>query len=67
MLVGVPDFWLTIFKNTEIMSDMVQPHDEPLLKLLSDIKITYSEDLSYTLEFFFGPNDFFTDSVLTKK
>ena len=46
---------------------MVQPHDEPLLKQLLDIKIKYDEDLSYTLEFYFAPNDFFTDSVLTKK
>lgn len=46
---------------------MIQPHDEPLLKQLSDIKIKYDEDLSYTLEFFFAPNDYFTDSVLTKK
>lgn len=67
LLAGIPDFWLTIFKNTEIMSDMVQPHDEPLLKQLTDIKIKYDEDLSYTLEFVFGPNDYFTDSVLTKK
>lgn len=46
---------------------MVQPHDEPLLKQLTDIKIKYDEDLSYTLEFFFAPNDYFTDSVLSKK
>lgn len=64
---GVPDFWLTIFRNTELLSDMIQPHDEPLLKQLSDIKIKYDEDLSYTLEFYFASNDFFTDSILTKK
>lgn len=46
---------------------MIQPHDEPLLKQLSDIKIKYDEDLSYTLEFYFAPNDYFTDSVLSKK
>lgn len=51
----------------EIMSDMVQPHDEPILKKLTDIKIKYDEDLSYTVEFVFAPNDYFTDSVLTKK
>jgi len=64
---GIPDFWLTIFRNTELLSDMVQPHDEPLLKQLTDIKIKYDENLSYTLEFSFAPNDFFTDAVLTKK
>lgn len=64
---GIPDFWLTIFRNTELLSDMVQPHDEPLLKQLTDIKIKYDEDLSYNLEFHFGSNDYFTDSVLSKK
>jgi len=29
---GVPDFWLTIFRSTEILSEMVQEHDEPVLK-----------------------------------
>lgn len=46
---------------------MVQQHDEPVLKKLTDIKIIYDEDLSYTLEFHFAPNDYFKDSVLTKK
>jgi nucleosome assembly protein 1-like 1 len=64
---GVPDFWLTIFRHTDLLSDMVQPHDEPILKKLQDIKIKYDEDLSYTLEFHFAPNDHFTDTVLTKK
>lgn len=64
---GIPDFWLTIFRNTELLSDMIQPHDETLLKHLIDIKIKYDEDLSYTLEFHFQPNDYFNDSVLTKK
>lgn len=64
---GVPDFWLTIFRHTDLLSDMVQTHDEPILKKLQDIKIKYDKDLSYTLEFHFAPNDYFTDSVLTKK
>lgn len=46
---------------------MVQSHDEPVLKTLTDIKIIYDEDLSYTLEFHFAPNDYFTDEMLTKK
>lgn len=64
---GVPDFWLTIFRNTDLLSDMIQPHDEPILKKLKDIKIVYEADLSYTVEFHFAENENFTDSVLTKK
>lgn len=65
---GVPDFWLTIFRNTELLSSMLQSGDEPLLKKLTDIKIVYSEDpMSYTLEFHFEPNDYFENTVLTKQ
>lgn len=65
---GVPDFWLTIFRNTELLSSMLQPGDEPLLKKLIDIKIIYAQDpMSYTLEFYFEPNDFFENTVLTKQ
>lgn len=46
---------------------MIQPHDEPILKQLTDIKIKYDEDLSYTLEFFFEANEYFTDSVSSKR
>lgn len=65
---GVPDFWLTIFRNTELLSSMLQAGDEPLLRKLTDIKIVYSQDpMSYTLEFHFEPNDYFENTVLTKQ
>lgn len=54
-------------RHSDLLSDMVQVHDEPLLKKLQDIKIKYDEAMSYTLEFHFAPNDYFTDTVLTKK
>jgi len=47
---------------------MVQVHDEPVIKKLYDIKILYAEDhMAYTLEFHFLPNDYFTNTVLTKQ
>jgi len=65
---GVPEFWLTIFRNTEMLSSMLQAPDEPALKKLIDIKIIYEQEpMSYTLEFHFEPNDFFTNTVLTKQ
>lgn len=65
---GVPDFWLTIFRNTELLSPMLQEPDEPALKKLVDIKVAYEEEpMSYTLEFHFEPNEFFTNTVLTKQ
>ncbi|XP_017659736.1 PREDICTED: nucleosome assembly protein 1-like 1 [Lepidothrix coronata] len=46
-----------------------QEHDEPILKYLKDIKVKFSEvgqPMSFTLEFHFEPNDYFTNEVLTK-
>ncbi|KFW05968.1 Nucleosome assembly protein 1-like 4, partial [Fulmarus glacialis] len=46
-----------------------QEYDEPILKHLQDIKVKFSEPgqpMSFSLEFHFGPNDYFSNSVLTK-
>jgi len=47
---------------------MIQKPDEDALKLLTDITISYSNDpMSYILEFHFAPNEFFTNTMLTKQ
>lgn len=68
-VTGIPYFWLTIFRNSELLSGMVQEHDEPVLKKLRDIKIKYLEDneQSYMLEFHFDKNEYFSNTVLTKQ
>jgi len=64
---GIPEFWLTIFKNVELIAANIQDHDEPILAHLIDIQVKYSsKPMGYTLEFHFSPNDYFTNSVLTK-
>lgn len=66
---GIPDFWFTIFRNVDMLSELVQEYDEPILKHLQDIKVKFSEPgqpMSFTLEFHFEPNDYFTNSILTK-
>jgi len=65
---GIPDFWLTIFKNVAILSEMVQEHDEPILKHLIDVKVQFlkADPMGFVLEFHFSPNEYFTNSVLTK-
>ena len=40
----VPEFWLTIFKNVDMLQEMVQEADEPVLKKLQDITVTFSEN-----------------------
>ncbi|XP_012219695.1 nucleosome assembly protein 1-like 1 isoform X1 [Linepithema humile] len=66
---GIPDFWLTIFKNVGTLADMVQEHDEPILKHLHDIKVKFLESnpMGFILEFHFTPNEYFSNSVLTKE
>merc|ERR1712112_422433 len=65
---GVPDFWLTIFKNVDMLQEMVQEADEPVLSKLTDITVTFNETpMGFTLHFFFAPNDYFSNTVLTKE
>uniref|UniRef100_A0A8C1X6W8 Nucleosome assembly protein 1-like 4a n=1 Tax=Cyprinus carpio TaxID=7962 RepID=A0A8C1X6W8_CYPCA len=66
---GVPEFWLTIFKRVDMLAEMLQEHDEPILKHLQDITVKFSEPgqpMSFTLEFYFEPNSYFSNTVLTK-
>merc|ERR1712066_67079 len=67
-VTGVPHFWLTIFKNVEMIADMIQEADEPALETLKDVTLTFSEKnpMGFTLHFHFGANDFFTNEILTK-
>ena len=65
----IPEFWLTVFKNADLLSDMAQERDEPILKQLKDIKVKFSDagqPMSFVLEFHFEPNEYFTNEVLTK-
>nr|XP_012611549.1 nucleosome assembly protein 1-like 2 [Microcebus murinus]XP_012611550.1 nucleosome assembly protein 1-like 2 [Microcebus murinus]XP_012611551.1 nucleosome assembly protein 1-like 2 [Microcebus murinus] len=67
--IGIPDFWLTVLKNVPEITPLIKKYDEPILKLLEDVKVKFSkpnEPLSFTLEFHFEPNDYFTNEVLTK-
>uniref|UniRef100_A0A8C5QXI3 Nucleosome assembly protein 1 like 4 n=1 Tax=Leptobrachium leishanense TaxID=445787 RepID=A0A8C5QXI3_9ANUR len=66
---GIPDFWLTIFRNVDMINISLQEYDEPILKHLQDVKVKFSDPgqpMSFTLEFHFEPNDFFTNTLLTK-
>jgi len=65
---GIPSFWLTIFKNVEMLAEMVQDADEPVLESLTDITVTFTEKdpMGFTLHFHFVSNQYFTNSILTK-
>ncbi|KAH8273492.1 hypothetical protein KR018_008225, partial [Drosophila ironensis] len=60
---GVPNFWLTVFRNVPQLAELVQEHDEPLLECLQDVRLTYEQD-SYTVLFQFRPNNYLHNSSL---
>ena len=67
---GVPDFWLTVFQNANdtVLHGMVEQIDEPILKHLQDVTVSLPETNSgFFLNFHFGPNEFFSNTVLTKE
>jgi len=73
---GIKEFWMTAMKNVETIAEMIEPHDEPILTHLTDIRLLFSskqgeeesseDDIGFALEFHFSTNDYFTNSVLTK-
>ncbi|AQK95812.1 Nucleosome assembly protein 1-2 [Zea mays] len=64
---GVPAFWLNAMKNHEILAEEIQERDEEALKYLKNITwYRISEPKGFKLEFQFGTNPFFKNSVLTK-
>jgi nucleosome assembly protein 1-like 1 len=68
LIKGIPEFWLTVFKNVDILAEMVQESDEPLIRHLLDIEVQMScEPMGFTLVFHFSPNEFFTNATLTKE
>lgn len=53
---GIPEFWLTIFRNCNLLSEMVQPHDVPILNHLADIKTICKEEPMVSCNLLFNWN-----------
>jgi len=67
---GIPDFWLTVFQNANdtVLHGMIEQIDEPILKHLQDVTVSLPDTNSgFFLNFHFGPNEFFSNTVLTKE
>ncbi len=62
---GVPDFWYKCLENCQDI--MINDKDKDILKKLKLIKCTPEENGNFTLEFFFEPNDYFTNEVLKRE
>ncbi|XP_018024183.1 nucleosome assembly protein 1-like 1 isoform X2 [Hyalella azteca] len=64
---GIPEFWLTVFRNVDLLAEMLQDHDEPILAHLTDIRIKFhDEPMGFSLDFHFSENEYFSNKVLTK-
>eukprot|EP00611_Tribonema_gayanum_P023564 TRINITY_DN4983_c0_g1_i1.p1 TRINITY_DN4983_c0_g1~~TRINITY_DN4983_c0_g1_i1.p1 ORF type:complete len:391 (-),score=118.94 TRINITY_DN4983_c0_g1_i1:382-1512(-) len=64
---GVPSFWANAMIRHEALQDLIEEPDVAALAHLTDVKCIDREDLmGFKLEFHFSPNEFFTNSVLTK-
>jgi len=64
---GVPRFWLYAMKNNTLIKSLITDKDEEILKHLTDLRYEAIEDsLGFTLRFFFEPNEYFENEVLTK-
>ncbi|TFK49744.1 NAP-domain-containing protein [Heliocybe sulcata] len=70
----VEGFWLRVLKGQPDIENMIQETDEPALYHLTDMTVSYPTKLSgpgdpslaFSVNFYFSPNEFFSNSVLTK-
>lgn len=65
-VVGIPNFWLTAFRNVPGLSDTLSDRDDDVLRYLTDVRLKYLEKPGFALEFYFADNEFFTNKKLTK-
>ncbi|GAY64434.1 hypothetical protein CUMW_233580 [Citrus unshiu] len=64
---GVPDFWFIAMKSHHGLRQNIAKHDQGALQYLTDIKWSRINDSEgFKLEFTFGPNPYFKNSVLEK-
>mmetsp|Transcript_8573 Transcript_8573/g.7677 ORF Transcript_8573/g.7677 Transcript_8573/m.7677 type:complete len:372 (+) Transcript_8573:43-1158(+) len=64
---GIPEFWLRALANHPSISEIITEEDVPALESLSNITVDYADDYtSFTLNFHFNENEFFTNPILSK-
>lgn len=65
---GIPQFWVLALAHMEVVADLLTEEDIACLDSLEDIKCIDNEDgQGFTLSFHFAENDYFENTVLTKK
>ena len=67
VLTGVPHFWVTAISNHECIGELITEEDVDCLEHLQDITCVDKEDgKGFEVLFNFAPNDYFTNTILTK-
>ena len=65
---GIPQFWVLALAHMEVVADLLTEEDIACLESLEDIKcIDHDDGQGFTLSFHFAENDYFENTVLTKK
>lgn len=63
----IADYWVQTLESHPGFETLITAEDRPALAYLSDIRVTYAVDkLSYTIEFVFDENPYFTNASLKK-
>nr|XP_011470848.1 PREDICTED: nucleosome assembly protein 1;1-like [Fragaria vesca subsp. vesca] len=62
---GIPEFWLYAMNAIYVLDKEIKDYDQGALKHLVDIKWLRTNLKVFKLEFYFRPNPFFKNSVLT--
>jgi nucleosome assembly protein 1-like 1 len=65
---GIPQFWLSAMMHEDTISEWILEDDVECLNHLVDVTCVYDDDgKGFELRFVFDENEFFTDTVLTKR
>ena len=63
---GIPNFWLTAFRNVPHLTDLISDRDSDVITYLIDVRLKYLEKPGFALDFEFSENPYFSNKVLTK-
>ncbi|VDN99972.1 unnamed protein product [Rodentolepis nana] len=66
---GIPKFWLKVLLHAPVTAEMIVDNDQPILEHLTDVRVTYDNTdrkMSFSLNFYFSPNEYFKERVITK-
>ncbi|KAJ6255530.1 hypothetical protein M0813_11406 [Anaeramoeba flamelloides] len=64
---GIPLFWLKVLLHHPFTRNLIMEHDEYALRYLDDLRVKLlKNNPGFGLHFFFSPNPYFENEVLTK-